>query len=111
MIYRIQHTFKDEIFLPILAIRSNCEWIFDKNKKMVVTSDKVMAKVTYEEKLHLLSQDAQEIIQRLYKTDVLSFARKWYSAMPISTMEFYYLRLERYEGKYSEDATADMQDL
>jgi hypothetical protein len=111
MIYKLTHTFKPEVFVPILAIHSNCEWIMDTMKKMVLTSDKIMANVLYEERIHLLSPEAQDIIKRLYNTDVLSFARRWYSAMPISTMEFYHLKLEKYEGRYTEDATDDMQDL
>lgn len=108
MVYRLTHTFRPEVFVPLLAIRSNCEWIMDTMKKMVVTSDKIMATVLYEERVHLLSPEAQDIIKRLYNTDVLSFARRWYASMPISTMEFYYLRLERYDGRDIADDTDDL---
>lgn len=108
MIYKINHTFKPEVFVPVLAIRGNCEWMFDTCKKMVVTSDNIMASVTSEEKIHLLSSEADEIVRRLYNTDVLSFARRWYYAMPISTMEFYHLKLEKYEGRYTENDDYDM---
>ena len=53
MIYKINHTFKPDVFVPVLAIRGNCEWMFDACKKMVVTSDNIMASVTSEEKINL----------------------------------------------------------
>lgn len=108
MIYKLTHTFRPEVFVPLLAIHCNCDWIMDTMKKMVVTSDKVMAKVTYEDRIHLLSKEAEEIIRTLYNTDVLSFARRWYASMPISTMEFYYLRLEKYDGRDIADDTNDL---
>ena len=108
MIYRLIHTFKPEVFVPVLAIHCNCEWLLDDKRKIVVTSDKIMADVKYEESIHLLSKEAEDIIKRLYNTDVLSFARRWYSSMPISTMEFYHLKLEKYEGRHTENDDDDM---
>lgn len=103
MIYRIQHTFKPIVVVPMLAIYPNHEFICDKKKKMVITSDNVMAKVTDERRLHFLSDDMDDIIKEVYNTDILTFGRKWYQAMDISTMEFLYLRLEKYEGEYRQD--------
>ena len=87
----------------MLAIYPNHEFICDKKKKMVITSDNVMAKVTDERRLHFLSDDMDDIIKEVYNTDILTFGRKWYQAMDISTMEFLYLRLEKYEGEYRQD--------
>lgn len=99
MIYKLQHTFKPVVLVPMLAIYPNNEWVMDKKKKMVVTSDNVMAKVKNEEKVHFLSKEMHDIVTSIYKTDVLSFGRKWHQAMDITTMEFMYLELERYEGE------------
>lgn len=108
MIYKLQHTFKPVILVPMLAIYPNSAWIMDNKKKMVVTSDNVMAKVIREEKVHFLSPIMQEIVRDVYNTDVLSFGRRWQQAMDISTMEFYYITLEKYEGEYKEDINEDM---
>lgn len=97
MIYKLQHTFKPTVLVPMIAVYPNHEWIMDKKKKMVITSDNVMAKVINEEKVHLLSQEMQEIVNNIYNTDVLSFGRKWHQAMDIVTMEFLHLQLEKYE--------------
>lgn len=75
----------------------------DKKKKMVVTSDNVMAKVRSEEKVHFLSKEMHDIVTSIYNTDVLSFGRKWYQSMDICTMEFVYLTLEKYEGEHQQD--------
>ena len=103
MIYKLQHTFKSEALVPMLAIYPNHEWVLDKKKKMVMTSDNVMAKVRSEEKVHFLSKEMHDIVTSIYKTDVLSFGRKWYQSMGISTMEFIYLTLEKNEGERGED--------
>ena len=103
MIYRVQHTFKPIVIIPMLAVYPNHEWIFDKKKKMVVTSDNVMAKVVEERVVHFLSEDMEEMVKRIYNTDVLTFGKKWYQAMEISTMEFVFLRLEKYEGRYEDN--------
>lgn len=99
MIYKLQHTFKPVVLIPMLAIYPNHEWFMDKKKKMVTTSDGVMAKVANEQKVHFLSKEMHDIVTSIYKTDVLSFGRKWYQSMDITTMEFMYLELERYEGE------------
>ena len=103
MIYKIQHTFKPIVIIPMLAVYPNHEWIFDKNKKMVISSDNVMATVIEERKLHFLSKEMGELVKDVYKTDVLTFGQKWFQGMMISTMEFIYLRLEKYEGRSEED--------
>ena len=97
MIYKLQHTFKPTVLVPMIAVYPNHEWIMDKKKKMVITSDNVMAKVINEERVHFLSQEMQGIVNNIYNTDVLSFGRKWYQAMDIVTMEFLHLQLEKYE--------------
>lgn len=98
MVYKLQHTFKPIVLVPMLAIYPNTAWIMDDKKKMVMTSDNVMAKVLMEENIHFLSKEMHDIVTSIYKTDVLSFGRKWYHAMDVTTMEFMYLELERYEG-------------
>lgn len=108
MIYKLQHTFKPVVLVPMLAIYPNSAWIMDKKKKVVITSDNVTAKVTREEKIHFLSPIMQEIVRDIYNTDVLSFGRRWLQAMDISTMEFYYIALEKYEGEYQPNSEEDM---
>lgn len=108
MIYKIQHTFKPKIVIPMLALYPNSEWLFDRKKKMVVTSDNIMAKVVEEDRLHFLSEDMANAVKAIYNTDVLTFGRKWFQSMGISTMEFLYLRLEKYEGEHIE---SDREDL
>lgn len=87
----------------MLAIYPNHEFICDKKKKMVITSDNVMAKVTEETRLHFLSEEMAQAIKEIYKTDVLAFGRKWFQVMQIGTMEFILLKLEKYEEEYRED--------
>lgn len=108
MIYKIQHTFKPMVIVPMAAIYPNHEWLFDRKKKMVITSDNIMAKVMEEDKLHFLSEDMSNAVKTIYNTDVLTFGRKWMLSMGISTMEFLFLRLEKYDGEHRQDSEEDL---
>lgn len=109
MIYKLQHTFKPVVLVPMLAIYPNHEFIFDKDKhRFVKTSDGVIAQIKSEERIHFLSPRMQEIVSEVYKTDVLSFGRKWYQAMDITTMGFVYLELRKYEGEHRQDIEEGM---
>lgn len=108
MIYKLQHTFKPVVLVPMLAIYPNAAWVMDDKKKLVMTSDNVMAKVIKEEKIHFLSKEVHDIVTWVYKTDVLSFGRKWHQSMDICTMEFMCLTLEKYEGEYRKDIEEDL---
>jgi hypothetical protein len=103
MIYKVLHTFKDEIFVPLLAISSNVDFLFDKKKRLIVTSDNIQAVVTRFDSLHILSDEARELVKRLYNVDVYSFMRKWHSALDIASMEFVYMNLKKYEEEHRED--------
>lgn len=103
MIYKVLHTFKDEIFVPLLAISPNIEFLFDKKKKLIVTSDNIQTTVVRFERVHILSDKAQELVKRLYNVDVYSFMRRWYSALDITSMEFVYINLKKYEANSGED--------
>lgn len=103
MIYKVLHTFKDEIFVPLLAISPNVEFLFDKKKRLVVTSDNIQNMVVRFERMHILSDEAQELVKRLYNVDVYSFMKKWYSALDITSMEFIYMNLKKYEATSGED--------
>ena len=100
MIYRVLHTYKDEIFVPLLAISSNADFLFDKKKKLLVTSDNIQAEVKHWGNVHILSDEAQELVKRLYNIDVYSFMRKWYTSLDMVSMEFIYARLGRHEGEH-----------
>ena len=97
MIYKVLHTFKDEIFVPLLAISPNVEFLFDKMKRLIITSDNLQATVSIWKSLHILSDEAREIVARLYKTDVYSFMRRWYSSLDITSMQFVYMSIKKYD--------------
>lgn len=103
MIYRVLHTFKDEVFVPLLAISPNVEFFFDTKKRLMVTSDNIQASVVTWESIHILSEEARELVKRLYDTDVYSFMKKWHAALDIASMEFVYMNLKKYEGEHRED--------
>lgn len=103
MIYKVLHTFKDEIFVPLLAISPNVDFLFDKGEKLIVASDNIRAKVTRFNTIHVLSDEARELIKRLYGVDVYPFMKKWHSALDIASMEFVYMNLKKYEEEHRED--------
>ena len=98
MIYKILHTFREEVFIPILALSPNLAFVDDKKKKLVITSDNVRADVASWQSVHILSDEARELVKRLYNADIYPFMRKWYSALDISSMEFIYMNLTKCDG-------------
>ncbi|MGN0929861.1 MAG: hypothetical protein ACI4N3_04435 [Alphaproteobacteria bacterium] len=98
--HHIYHSFRDKIFVPMLAVSNNVDFLFYENdEKIVLMQDGILAKVKNWKTIHILSKEAEGIISMLYKIDVMTFLKKWYNSLPIETMEFLYIELEKYDGK------------
>lgn len=98
--HHIYHSFRDKIFVPMLAVSNNVAFImYENEEKIVLMQDGTLAKVRGWRTIHILSKEAEEMVSMLYKIDVMSFLKKWYNSLPIETMEFLYIELEKYVGK------------
>lgn len=103
MEYKIYHTFKPNVLVPLCAISPNTSWIFDKEEKVVKTSDGVLAVVEKEMIVHFLDEKTSTIVEKLYNTDLLSFGRRWNKSLPLTTMEFCYMKLRKIEEELNNE--------
>lgn len=76
MKYRIRHTYKPKIIIPINGICNNLDFVFDKEERIVVTSDNVECKVLNVEEKHLCNLESE--IQSIYNCDAWSWVKRWY---------------------------------
>lgn len=95
--YAIQHTFKREVIIPVVALFRNLEFLTTKEDiKLVRTSDGFTCRVKYYDHIHICRLESD--IKRLYNMNTWDYIMRWYNAMPyIDSMYFLKLELEEYE--------------
>ena len=95
--YKIYHTFKERVVVPIAGITPNVEWILEDKEKerMVLTSDGVVTRVKSWESMNILSEEGKSLIKEIYKMDVASFLERWYNSLYIDSLEVLYIELEK----------------
>lgn len=78
MKYRIRHTYKPKIIIPSSGFVDNClSFLISKEPRIIVTSDNVECAVTDVVEKHIC--DLESEIQSVYKCDVWSWIKRWYS--------------------------------
>lgn len=105
--YLVHHSFKSQIFVPLVAINNNVEFLYGRGDKICRMNDGIIAKATKIEIVHIASERAEEIIKSLYGMNVLAFMRKWYNAVAFSTVEFIYVELEKWREELDEQCDTD----
>ena len=97
-IYDIAHIYMEEIFVPVCAIQNNVEFLMLDGNKTVRTADGVLSEVIQWQEYHILSDEANMIIKRIYKIGMEIFFRTWYKRNPETLgVKFLYLKLKRIE--------------
>lgn len=80
MKYRIRHTYKPKIFLPVNgfcdSVFTNLDFLLDKEQRYVVTSDNIECKVLNVEEVHLC--EVENEIQAIYNCDAWAWVKRWY---------------------------------
>lgn len=95
MIFKIQHEFSTEIFVPWCAISDNVDFIMAKERQ-VETADGVIADIVEIKYLHALSQESAEIVKRIYRMQIFSYLEKWYLRNKMmSSLQFVYLKVRK----------------
>ena len=81
MEYRIRHTYKPKIIIPVNGIGdnnfTNLDFLLDKEERIVVTSDNTKCKVLNVEEIHLCNLESE--IQSIYNCDAWSWVKRWYN--------------------------------
>lgn len=94
MEYRIRHTYKPKIVIPVNGISGNLDFLLDKGERIVVTSDNIKCKVLNVEEKHLC--DLESEIQSIYNCDAWSWVKRWYKIdNRVSDLRVLVLELEK----------------
>lgn len=92
--YQLKHRYREEVVVPYVAIRDNCQFFMDNEDKYVITADNVRCLVVDVEYKHVFELEKE--IQDNYKLDVLSFLKRWYDMdKNMQSMEMIILKLKK----------------
>lgn len=96
--HRVQHSFKEEIIVPISAITNNIDFLLNDEKaiRKVKTSDNVECVVESFEERHMCT--IEDDIKRLYGMEPWAYIMRWYKVMPfMHSMDFIRIKLKKNE--------------
>lgn len=93
----INHSFREMIIVPYVAITNNVDFLMSNGDKFITTADGIKCKVqSYEEK-HIC--ELEQDIQSLYGIDAWSFVKRWYKAdKDMQSMYFIKIKLVKEES-------------
>lgn len=93
---KIAHRYSEEAFVPFASIEDSYALFREKVLRLECSCNTEASIVQYRE-IHILSEDAQDLISRLYNMSVLDFMKLWYNKLDgaIDSMSFLYLQLQR----------------
>jgi hypothetical protein len=102
MTHEIQHKPQDRLLVPIAAISNNCDFLLGLNRPVKVEfSDDTLGKVKFSRTIHILSEEATELMRDIYgQISLEQFLRVWWKKVPeMASLEFIYLEIEKSDEK------------
>lgn len=86
-IHEVNHKFRSEIIVPLVAIHNNVSFLDSGNKDDIITADGITCEVISKHEVHICRLDGD--IQRLYGCTAWEFMQRWYKYCPeMSSMWF-----------------------
>lgn len=92
---RIKHNYLPQIYVPLLAIENNIDFICSEPYPDIITADNVVCRVALIEYVNPLSEKGREIIKDIYKIEVGSFLALWYKKIEFEGLNFCFITLKR----------------
>ena len=88
MVFKVQHTYNNEIIIPICAMRNNVDFIVSKAKEpLILTSDNVKWKAAFYTIANIV--DLEAYVKSIYKMSAWDFIKRWYEKLRfIDSMSF-----------------------
>lgn len=91
-IYYLNHRYKDEVIVPLVAVSPNVYFLLDKGVRYVLCTDEIKCRVVDCKEMHIC--ELVDDIKRLYNMDAWSFINRWYQyEKAMDSMEFLKLKL------------------
>lgn len=96
--YKVNHRYRDEIIVPIVAIHKFVDFITTPLRHQnIITTDNIKCSVSkiYTENLCAL----EEKVLSLYRISAWDFLKKWHSVYPenLYSLEFVVIKLDKYD--------------
>lgn len=90
----IRHSPKKEILVPIVAIENNIDFIMN-NPSVVLLNDNIEHEIQSVSEVNILSKNASDIINKLYKCSVIDYLTKWYNFdNHMDSFVFFYIKFK-----------------
>lgn len=96
--YAIQHSFKKEVIIPIVALYNNFDFFYNNKEefKLVKTSDGYICEVVKYKLIHVCR--LEDKIKKIYNLDTWSYIKRWYNVIPqMDSMMFIVMELRKNE--------------
>jgi hypothetical protein len=96
MVARVNHKYREEIVVPLVAISNNICFLLERDKeRIVITADDVKCNVVDYKEVHIACDEFESLIKRLYNLDAYTFIKKWYSKKrEMDSMFFVYIKMK-----------------
>ena len=94
MIYKISHRYREEVFVPLLAIEDNMNFLKE-DYQVVETSEGIQCKVTSFTFLNAVGKEGRELIKTLYDMSLEVFLVRWHGVTNMSGLMFCWIKMKK----------------
>lgn len=88
--------FKEEIFIPLVAIKDNIDFLCNDKDRECQTIDGIKCTAYNVKEIHIATEEAETIVKNIYNMDLLKFLRTWYKVdKKLNSMWFVRIKLKK----------------
>jgi len=95
MKYQLIHKYREEVFVPLLAIENNMAFLEEKEYPNIITSEGIECKINKFLFVNPLSEEGRDLIKYIYNIPLQDFLLKWYKNMPFDGLMFCWIKMEK----------------
>ena len=95
MKYQLTPKYREEVFVPLLAIENNMSFLEQKEYPNIITSEGIECKINKFLFVNPLSEQGRKLIEDIYNIPLQDFLIKWYNSMPFDGLMFCWIKMEK----------------
>lgn len=92
--HNIKHDPSKEVFVPLIAIENNIDFMMSKSKRLVIFTDGTEKEVKEWEEVNILSDEGKELASRIYGISWHKFLEVWYSKCYFDSLSFLWIKFK-----------------
>lgn len=92
--HNIQHQPSEELFVPLIAVENNIDFLTSKSKKLVIFTDVTEKEVKEWKEINILSGEGKQLVSRIYGISWHKFLEVWYSKCYFDSLSFLYINFK-----------------